>query len=89
MALAMIVALTAGTVPAAVVAGEAGGLLDELVGEVLGQQHSPLGANLAGIRADCADDDDEDCRMIWSSQRRFHLAGSAAAGYSLTRSHQG
>jgi hypothetical protein len=27
--------------------------------------------------------------IIWGSQRRFHLAGSTAAGYSLTRSHQG
>jgi hypothetical protein len=39
-------------------------VLDELIESLQEQQGGSLGAGLAGIRADCADGDDDACRMV-------------------------
>jgi hypothetical protein len=64
MALAAALALTIGSGTAALADDGASDVLDELVETLQERQDGPLGAGLAGIRADCADGDDDACRMV-------------------------
>ena len=64
VAVAATVALAAASAPAAIADDRASDVLDELIETLQDQQDGPLGAGLAGIRADCTDGDDDACRMV-------------------------
>jgi hypothetical protein len=64
LALAAAVALTPGSGPAALADECAGDVLDELIETLEERQDGPLGAALAGIRADCSDGNDDACRVV-------------------------
>lgn len=64
MTVATAIILAAGSPPTAAADERASDVLDELIETLQEQQGSPLGGGLAGIRADCADGDDDACRMV-------------------------
>jgi hypothetical protein len=64
VAVAAIIALAAASAPVALADDRASDVLDELIESLQERQDGPLGAALAGIRADCADGDDDSCRMV-------------------------
>jgi hypothetical protein len=64
MATAAAIGLTAWSGSVAVADERISDVLDELVETLQEQQDGSLGAGLAGIRADCADGDDDACRMV-------------------------
>jgi hypothetical protein len=63
-AVAAAIVLTAWSGPAAVADERLSDALDGLTKTLQEQQDGPLGAGLAGIRADCVDGDDDACRMV-------------------------